>query len=452
MRLTYTLRMSGLLLGLLMAANGLLGQGSPDYTGGLKVPLNEDGSKYFRLITWHQMWATTSQLGGTDAPDPSLNFTLRRSRFLMYAQINKRFLILTHFGLNSLTPASMGGLSTSNDRDPNPTPGRGYNGSFFMHDAWVDYTVIPGGKLNIGGGLHYWNGVSRLTNQSTLNFMTLDAPLTNWFSLGTSDQFARHLGFFAKGQLGRLDYRFGLNQGTTRSLFAGAQDPERNYTLYGNPSKPGGGLITQGYVNYQFWDKESNLLPYFVGTYLGTKKVFNIGAGFFNHPEATTTYRNDSVDVAVGTNSARSFGVDAFLDMPLGQGGSKGALTAYAVYYNHNWGENYSGGLRFAGTGNAFYGKLGYLLPKFSDKVRVQPYVAATVASLDAWKQKGLDNTTATDIKIGTNFFLDGHHSKITLEYYMSNAYAPGSGIGVTTQAPRDDMAGMVRLQLMIFL
>jgi len=438
---------------LVLGLGQIKAQGSADYTGGLKVKLNEDGSKYFRLITWHQMWATTSQMGGTDAPDMSLNFTLRRSRFLMFSQINKRFLILTHFGLNSLTPATMGALSASNDRDPNPTPGRGYNGSFFMHDAWVDYTVIPG-KLNLGGGLHYWNGVSRLTNQSTLNFMTLDAPLTNWFSLGTSDQFARHLGFFAKGKLGRLDYRFGLNDATNRSLFAGAADPARNFTLYGNPSKPGGGLITQGYVNYQFWDQESNLLPYFVGTYLGTKKVFNIGAGFFNHPEATTTYRNDtdSTTAVVGTNAARSFGVDAFLDMPIGQGGSNGALTAYAVYYNHNWGENYSGGLRFAGTGTAFYGKLGYLLPKFSEKLRVQPYVATTIASLDAWKQKGLDNTTATDIKIGANFFLDGHHSKVTLEYYMSNAYAPGGGIGVTTQAPRDDMAGMLRMQLMIYL
>jgi hypothetical protein len=28
----------------------------------------------------------------------------------------------------------------------------------------------------------------------------------------------------------------------------------------------------QGYANYMFWDKEANVLPYFVGSYLGAKK------------------------------------------------------------------------------------------------------------------------------------------------------------------------------------
>ena len=32
-------------------------QGSPDYEGGLKVKINEDGSKYFRIISWAQFWA-----------------------------------------------------------------------------------------------------------------------------------------------------------------------------------------------------------------------------------------------------------------------------------------------------------------------------------------------------------------------------------------------------------
>jgi hypothetical protein len=432
----------------LLAFTGTVaGQGSADYTGGLKVKLNEDGSKYFRLITWHQMWATTSQLGGQDAPDLEMNFTLRRSRFLMYAQLSQRFLILTHFGLNSLTPATMGALSASSDRDSAPTAGRGFNGSFFMHDAWVEYTVVPK-YLYVGGGLHYWNGVSRLTNQSTLNFMTLDAPLTNWFSLGTSDQFARHLGLYAKGKLGRLDYRLALNQATTRPFFQGTASETEPYTQYVNFSDPGGGMVTQGYLNYQFLEQEDNLLPYFVGSYLGTKQVFNLGGGFYNHARGTTTI--DPVRLDTTVNRARSLGVDAFLDMPLGDGGAKGAVTAYLAYYHHHWGDNYSGGLRFAGTGNAIYGKLGYLLPELSEKVRLQPYVAFTHASLDAWK--ALENSSATDLKLGTNFYLDGHHAKITLEYYLSNAYSPGSGISVATQTPRDDMAGVLRMQLMLYL
>ena len=36
-----------------------LSQGSLNYEGGLKISLNETGSKYLRFLTWHQMWATT---------------------------------------------------------------------------------------------------------------------------------------------------------------------------------------------------------------------------------------------------------------------------------------------------------------------------------------------------------------------------------------------------------
>ena len=75
-------------------------QGSPDYTGGLKLKFNEDGSKYLRVISWAQVQAnyntdTTSDANGNE--NSPLNFNLRRARILMFAQINKDFLILTHF-------------------------------------------------------------------------------------------------------------------------------------------------------------------------------------------------------------------------------------------------------------------------------------------------------------------------------------------------------------------
>src|SRR5690606_25423969 len=77
-----------------------------------------------------------------------------------------------------------------------------------------------------------------------------------------------------------------------------------------------------GYFEYQFFDSESNFLPFKVGTYLGTKKVLNIGTGFFLHP-------NGIVHNNTGTLEARNvshIGVDAFYDAPLGHSG--GALTA----------------------------------------------------------------------------------------------------------------------------
>ena len=68
----------------------------------------------------------------------AINFNLRRARILLYSQINKKFLILTHFGLNNL-----------NDNSLSPT-GKGEGSQLFMHDAWINYNVNK--HLSIGGG------------------------------------------------------------------------------------------------------------------------------------------------------------------------------------------------------------------------------------------------------------------------------------------------------------
>lgn len=425
----------------LVFTGALIGQGSADYTGGLKVKLNDDGSKYFRLITWHQMWSTTT-LSNSGAADfeSSTDFLLRRSRFLMFAQINKRFLILTHFGLNSLSPANMGTAS--------PTPGAGSNGRFFMHDAWVEYTVFPK-KLSIGGGLHYWNGISRLTNQSTLNILTLDAPIHNWANIGTSDQFARHLGFYAKGKLGKFDYRISLNEALTNPTRGGnlesieMRDDEGNLTgyvtdqgIYRNPTNPGGGKILAGYFKYEFLDAEGGTLPYLVGSYLGSKKVFNIGAGFFYHGNGAV-FSENGTDLT--EHSPLSFGADVFYDSPLGDNGS--AITAYASYVSHDWGPNWTGAVGGAGTGSILYGQVGYLLGGSSkDKARFQPYAHYTNRGLNAFDN--YEDGSASTFGIGGNLILDGHNAKISAEYQASNgAAAVGDGINTS----------LLRLQMMLY-
>ena len=98
---------------------------------------------------------------------------------------NKDFLILTHFGLNSLNANNM-------------TPiGTGERSQLFFHDVWGQYSLSK--NHAIGGGLHYWNGISRANNQSTLNMLTLDNQRQSWATLGLSDQFARHIGIYLKG-------------------------------------------------------------------------------------------------------------------------------------------------------------------------------------------------------------------------------------------------------------
>ena len=91
-----------ILLGIALAlfSSQMYSQAAPDYNGGLKVKLNEEGSSYFRLITWAQVQASHNNSVAED--QSKTNFNLRRARLILYAQISDDFLILTHLGLNSL--------------------------------------------------------------------------------------------------------------------------------------------------------------------------------------------------------------------------------------------------------------------------------------------------------------------------------------------------------------
>lgn len=424
-----------ILLFVLTAFMGLpaFGQYSPDYKGGLKLSLNDDGTKYVRFITWHQMWATFS--------GDQVDFRLRRSRFLAFAKINSRFLIVTHFGVNNLAPGQMGTAA--------PLPSGSGNGRFFMHDAWADITVIKN-VLNVGGGLHYWNGISRLNNQSTLNFLTLDAPGHNWANLGTSDQFARHLGFFAKGKLGKLDYRFALNEAIQNPLLGGQLSDIQigvgdtatfvaDKAVYRNEANPGGGKILSGYVNYQFFDKEGNTLPYYVGTYMGKKKILNVGAGFFYHADGASYYKSSDTGATPTPVSPTSFAVDVFADLPLA--GKTMGFTGYASFTRHNWGPNMTGGLGGIGTGNIAYAQAGLALKEVKNIGQFQPYVHFTNRSLEAYQDFSKSNHST--LGVGANWFIEGHNLKVSAEY-QRNANA-----GATT-APAPTNLFRIQLHAMI--
>mgnify|MGYP005626095891 FL=1 len=379
------------------------------YGSGLKVSLNEDGSKYYRFISWHQAWLQTD-LSNASGVTPSL----RRSRMLMFAQLNDRFLILTHFGLNSLNAAKM-----------DPT-GQAAASQLFMHDAWAEWKVNK--HLYIGSGLHYWNGISRLNNQSTLNMLALDNSRHAWATIGTSDQFARHMGVYAKGKLGKLDYRLAWNQPLLNSVDANvglaATTTTASYTGRRDLGTSAANVYA-GYVNYQFWDQESNKLPYFVGTYFGAKDVFNIGGGFFSHANGAVLL--DANGDAVGQN-VNIVAVDAFMEKGLGENGA--AVTAYAQYQINDYGDNYQlgGGSEDVFSGSVFYAQAGYVLPDFNDNVRVQPYGSFTAKDIDA-------AGTANTVGLGANFLMNGHNSKLSLELKSTGRTDGTRGNMLTAQA-----------------
>ena len=266
----------------------------------LKVSLNEDGSKYVRFIMWHQIWAQTNNMtAGAGLNDVSTS--IRRSRFLAFAQISPRFLILTHWGVNGLSASSMNSLGNGGDGP-----------QLFLHDAWAEFKVAD--ELYLGGGLHYWKGMNRLASASTLNFMTMDAtrPFIGWHSLGYTDQFARHMGIYAKGQKGKFDYRLAMNEPLVNGVWEGKHATATGQTLYntawlnsGSASNAANitnvekaGKVFEGYFRVNLWDKESTKLPFAVGTYMGKKKVLGIGAGFYTQKNGTSTLTSTSTDTS----------------------------------------------------------------------------------------------------------------------------------------------------------
>lgn len=385
-------------------------QGSPDYKGGFKVKFNEDGSKYLRFISWVQGQAIYDLDAGEDQSATSL--TLKRARLLMFSQITDKFLILTHFGVNNLSSNSL-----------SPT-GKGSGSQIFLHDAWAQYNFTK--SFSVGTGLHYFNGISRLSNQSTLNMLTLDNNRQSWATLGLTDQFARHIGVFAKGNFGKLQYRVAINDAITNGL--DNREAISGQAVYGGKRLLGSkdaGWAYAGYFEYQLFDKESNFLPFKVGTYLGAKKVFNIGAGFFSHPSGSVIESNGKL---VGQD-VNILALDAFYEAPLSSG-SNAAITAYAVYQSNDYGTNYK--YSAYGTGNMFYTHVGYLFSGDAKKARIQPYVSYQNHSYDVSSDK-LDV-----LGLGLNYYLSGHHSKITMEY--------------KNQKYGDSDTGTITLQAMVYL
>jgi hypothetical protein len=398
-------------IGIFSSSQYSYSQGSPDYKGGFKIKFDESGKKYVRLISWAQAQVNFNEFPAANQNQTSFN--LRRARILMSSQGTDKFLILSHFGLNSLN---------ANNMDP---LGKGDASQLFMHDLWAQYSVTK--NHVIGSGLHYFNGISRLNNQSTLNMMTLDNNRESWSTIGLTDQFARHLGVFGKGKFGRLQYRVAINDAVTNGLDTRTPDSTGTAVYAGKKllGSETAGFAYAGYFEFNFLDQESNFLPYKVGTYLGTKKVFNIGAGFFAHPNGSVS--SDSTGTLTG-NDVTLFAADAFFEMPLGN--KNAAITAYATFQVNDYGNDY----RYSayGTGNMVYGHVGYLIPRVKDKTRFQPYVSYGSSTYDATPDsKDL-------LGAGINAYMSGHNSKLTLEYKKQE-------FGTST-------TGTIGLQAMIYL
>jgi hypothetical protein len=394
----------------------------------LIVKLDSSGEHYLRFIIWNQIWLSSNNLAENDA-SLQMSMSIRRSRLITYAQLSPRFMVLSHFGLNSLTPGNLTSLGNNGDA-----------AQIFLHGAWAEVKLNK--QFYIGGGLHYWNGLTRLASQSTVSFAGLDQsrPFTAYHSLGITDQFARHLGVYVKGNAGKFHYRISWNNPGNKplndgldysSLFNESGEPVSSMSYTGvlnknKDGKPTGNNIYTAYFKYDLWEEEASKLPYFSGNYLGTKRILALGGGFFLHPNGmynTTTQAHTDV---------RHFALDLFIDQPL----TTGSIQGYLSIQNFDYGENYIS--RWAGTGQSYFGQLAYYLKS----LKSMPYIAYSHSIFEGAEKP------IRSLDVGINYFISGHNCKLTFEYHtiMDDYREAGLSFDGTTDWRQ------IRIQFQVFL
>lgn len=421
------------------------------FKDGLKIYLSDDSTRYVKATGLAQIWLRYnnsnpgSAINGTPKSE-TFDVGLRRVRFQTMAQVTKNVFFYAQFGINSLN--SLSARKTG----------------LFFHDVTGEYNIYKN-YITIGGGLSGWNGTSRYSSSGVGNILGMDLPVVQETTNDVTDQFVRKFGVFAKGKIGGFDYRFSVSNPfpVQNSLSPVAALPDSGVLNQSYFSTKAPSLQYQGYVMWQFLDKESNQLPYMTGSYLGKKRVFNIGTGFAYQANAMN-YRKEAGGPAVYA-PLQQFGVDVFYDSYLDKA-KQNAITAYASFLNYDFGPNYIrnagamnpangtvGGSSFNGAGNAFpligtgqvvYAQAGYLFRKdlLGKQGTLQPYASALYANYEKLK----DPVMVYDL--GINWIMAGNNSKLSLDYQSRPVFYTDAGGNVNES--KSARRGQVVLQYQV--
>ena len=401
--------------------------------GDLNIKLDDSGERFLKFNLNSQVWLRSIENNpGTLVNDIEQKNTydagLRRMRIAMQAQISSAYQIYVQIGINNQSFNSGGGAGTGAN-------GQGKKPPIFFMDAYNELAIIPqkdfttkkenNFNLYVGAGLHGYNGISRLSNASTAKILMVDLPIFNYPNIEVSDQFARQLGVFVRGEYNKINYRFSVNK-----PFATNNQPKVGQIVDNNQE---GKLSYNGYVMYNFFEKESSSTAFFPGFYLGTKKIFNIGAGFYTTNNATLAQPEEGVYKFYNQSVLSA---DIFADLPIGLKSKEMSLTFYSAFYKFDFGKNYlrntgimnpgtidsnyngliamegaGNGRNLLGTGNVWFTQAGFTLPKFNDKVKLQPFAAYTLKDLNGLNQIG------HFYDFGANLFILSQSAKISYQY-----------------------------------
>ncbi len=444
MRITILTALSFLFISSATFAQGKKGN-TKKFPKELRYNFSEDGEQYVKATFLAQIWGRYTDnnpgttLYGFDEPT-SFDMGLRRVRMQVYGQLTDRIFFYTQLGQNN--------LSSSGERKQ----------GIFFHDVLGEFRVYKD-AISIGGGLTAWTGASRYSSPGIGSILTLDAPLYQQYTADVSDQFVRKLSIYAKGKIGKLDYRLALSDPLAIPVST-AQPGTAIGTASRFSAEPPKAQV-HGYFMYQFLDQENNTTPYNAGSYYGKKTIVNLGAGFVQQPQAMWHVSDDLQDTLRSNLSILS--VDFFFEKPL-NGNKQNAVTAYAAYTFSDFGKNYirnvgvmnpttgntsstvindaGNAFPMGGTGNTIYAQAGYLFRKdlLKDLGTIQLFGALQHSTFDA-----LDDPMLM-YEFGANWLIAGNNAKLSLEY-QSRPIFETDALGNTNSTSRK---GMVVMQLQV--
>ncbi len=385
----------------------------------LKKYISKDSTSYIQASVLGQFWGRyTAQNPGSALNDEAIHntwdFGIRRLRFSASSEINGRFFFFTQFGLNN--------IGTYNARKQ----------GLFLHDAHAEAKIYKN-FLVIGGGLSGWNGTTRYASSSVNSILGLDLPVYQETTNDIADQFGRKFGVYVKGKIQKFDYRFAVAQPfPTKTASAAVDKLSQVNTNRAVFSEKNPKLNYAGYFQYQLFDQESNQMPYNRGSYLGQKRILNIGTGF-QYQKNAMWYKNDQHDTL--STPLFQYGLDLFFDYAFNKE-KLNALTLYGAFTYYDLGPNYirnsgvmnianssvghtsfngiGNGIPLIGTGTTAYIQAAY---KFKNNLlgpkcgTLQPYAIYTLGNY-----KMLSDLVHV-YNLGVNWLIKDQNIKLSLDY-----------------------------------
>ncbi|MBV7441003.1 hypothetical protein KRX57_06180 [Weeksellaceae bacterium TAE3-ERU29] len=362
----------------------------------------DDGKSYIQANMRGQFWMRYAQNnpGTTINGEPindNLDLSLRRFRLGLQSKLGN-FYIFSQIGGNNINQNSLRTFRVQ------------------VLDLYGEYSFSP--EFTLGAGKSSWGTSNRISSFSNGSMANLDALIFSFFTLNRQDDSGRNLGVFAKGQIGKIDYRMAVS---TPPFYKGEISDKVDFAV--NKTNP----RYSSYFKYEFLDNESNTNAFngSLGTRLGSQDILNIGIGGI--------YQNKMMQNKVNSDlffyDFKNISADFYMEKRLSE--REDALTTYLGYFYTDFGPDYvrnvgandiadsKSGTSFngkglnvplMGTGNTLFLSTAYLLPKFNHStIRVQPDFSIRYANYDGLKSPVIDYNG------GVNVYFNGQASKLSL-------------------------------------